>query len=85
MLKEGAKKYEWDKEEETFWVPMLSKNAEGVMETNGFVRIRIDITSMEQAEKTKIGSARDEPNMEPFLPPPVGRLHFSLNPCEMYK
>ena len=85
MLKEGAKKYEWDKDEESFWVPMISKNAQGVLDTNGFVRIRIDITSMKEAEKTKIGSARDEPNIEPYLPPPVGRLRFTLNPYEMYK
>ena len=85
MLKEGAKKYEWDQDEESFWVPMISKNAQGVLETNGFVRIRIDITSMKEAEKTKIGSAREEPNIEPYLPPPVGRLRFTLNPYEMYK
>jgi hypothetical protein len=40
---------------------------------------------MKEAEKTKIGSARDEPNIEPYLPPPVGRLRFTLNPYEMYK
>jgi hypothetical protein len=85
MKKEGDTPLEWDKEGESFWLPMLSKSNEGVIENNGYVRVRIDITSMEWAEKTKIGSARDEPNMEPFLPPPVGRLHFSMNPCEMYK
>ena len=25
----------------------------------------------------------DEPNMNPFLPPPVGRLKFTLNPLKM--
>lgn len=64
---------------------MLSKDKEGNIEKHGLVRIRIDITTMEYAEKNKVGSARDEPNNNPFLPPPIGRLHFSLNPCEMYK
>jgi hypothetical protein len=85
MKKEGDKPLEWDKEGENFWLPMLAKSNEGVMENNGFVRCRIDITTMESAEKNKVGSAREDPNIEPFLPPPVGRLHFSFNPCDMYK
>lgn len=85
MRKEGDAALEWDKEGESFWLPMMAKSNEGVLENNGYVRIRIDITSMEWAEKNKIGSARDDPNIEPYLPPPIGRLHFSFNPCEMYK
>lgn len=64
---------------------MISKNKEGKLEDNGHVRIRIDITSMEHATLNKIGSAREDPNIEPFLPPPIGRLTFSFNPCDMYK
>ena len=30
-----------------------------------------------------MGEARQEPNHSPFLPPPVGRLSFSLNPFKM--
>ena len=85
MRKEGDKDLEWDKDGDSFWLPMMGKNKEGKLENNGKVHIRIDITSMEVAEKQKIGSARDDPNIEPYLPPPVGRLHFSFNPCEMYK
>jgi hypothetical protein len=51
----------------------------------GFVRVRVDITTKEHAEKNIIGSAREDPNIEPYLPAPIGRLHFSLNPWEMYK
>lgn len=76
---------EWDKEGDGFWIPMMAKNSEGKIEDNGMVHIRIDITTMEFAEKTKVGSAREDPNIEPFLPPPIGRLHFSFNPCDMYK
>lgn len=85
MRKEGDKALEWDKDGESFWLPMISKNNEGKLEDNGHVRIRIDITSMEYAEVNKIGSAREDPNIEPFLPPPIGRLTFSFNPCDMYK
>jgi hypothetical protein len=56
-----------------------------VLENNGYVRVRIDLTTAEWAEKNKIGSGRDDPNVEPYLPPPIGRLRFTLNPWEMYK
>jgi len=85
MKKHGDKELEWDKEGDGFWLPMMSKNDKGEMEDNGHVHLRIDITTMEFAEKTKVGSAREDPNIEPYLPPPIGRLHFSMNPCEMYK
>lgn len=75
---------------EGFWLPMRSKEKDkkkGTEEVkdNGHVMMRIDITTEEFYNKNKIGSARDEPNMEPHLMPPVGRLHFTLNPLEMYK
>lgn len=35
------------------------------------------------AEANKVGEARQEPNHSPFLPPPVGRISFSLNPFKM--
>jgi len=35
------------------------------------------------ADTRPLGSARENPNMEPHLPPPVGRLEFSLNPFKM--
>lgn len=37
------------------------------------------------ANDNKVGSARDAPNVMPFLPPPIGRVFFSLNPCVMFK
>ena len=30
-----------------------------------------------------VGKGRDEPNMNPYLPPPVGRVKFSWNPFTM--
>jgi len=96
MHKEGEKEIEFriddDKKsceksmfQDSFWLPMLAKDKDGKIENNGEVNIRIDISTQEFFEKNKIGSARDDPNNEPYLPPPVGRLHFSLNPFEMYK
>jgi hypothetical protein len=69
----------------SFWIPMESKTKEGELENNGWVRIQIDILPKTYAETNPVGSARDDPNVEPYLPPPVGRLFFSLNPWTMFK
>jgi hypothetical protein len=72
--------------DDTFWLPMNGKDKEtNLIENHGFVRVQIDIMPKEYAEKNKAGAARDEPNVSPYLPPPVGRLSFSFNPCTMYK
>lgn len=90
MRKEGDEPLEFDKDGESFWLPMRQvetdkKKGTKTTKDNGHVKVRIDITTKEFAEKNKVGSARDDPNTEPYLPPPVGRIHFTLNPFEMYK
>ena len=47
------------------------------------VRVDLRILPGAAAKATEVGKARTEPNMEPYLPPPVGRLQFSLNPFSM--
>lgn len=49
----------------------------------GKVRIGLNITPGELAKANPVGHGRTEPNHSPFLPPPVGRLSFSLNPFTM--
>ena len=39
----------------------------------------------DHAEKNKVGAAREEPNTDPFLPPPIGRISFTLNPLKMFE
>lgn len=84
MRKPGEKDMEWH-DEESFWLPLTAKNDQNVLENNGYVRVRVDIVPAEYAAKNPVGSAREDPNIEPYLPPPVGRITFSLNPCAMYK
>lgn len=84
MRQAGEKDMEWH-DEESFWLPLSAKNDKGVLENNGYVRVRIDVVPAEYAVKNPVGSAREDPNIEPYLPPPVGRMTFSLNPCAMYK
>lgn len=82
---------EFAEDGDSFWLPMKQwevtdkKKGTKKLVDNGHVHVRIDITTMEFADKNKVGSARDDPNTEPFLMPPVGRIHFTLNPFEMYK
>ena len=47
--------------------------------------MQVEIVPLDYAEANPVGSARDEPNQNPFCPPPTGRLFFSLNPCVMFK
>ena len=49
------------------------------------IKIRIDLRIMPAhvAKKREVGEGRENPNMEPYLPPPVGRISFSLNPFKM--
>ena len=49
------------------------------------IKIRLDlrIIPMHIAKNMEVGAGRNEPNMNPHLPPPVGRIEFSLNPFKM--
>ena len=47
------------------------------------LRIDLRIFPMAMAKKKPLGLARENPNMEPYLPAPVGRIEFSLNPFKM--
>jgi len=46
-----------------------------------FLDLRVVPTSY--ASMNKVGGAREEPNVEPTLPPPTGRFKLSLNPIAM--
>ena len=35
------------------------------------------------ADLNLVGKGRDDPNVNPYLPPPVGRIEFTLNPFKM--
>ena len=82
-MKNDSVNYDF-KDDQSFWVPMSGKNENGQKVINGYVRIQIEIVPIDFAEKNKVGAAREEPNTNPFLPPPVGRLSFSLNPIKMF-
>ena len=77
--------------------PFRSKNIEFlkdssgcfIVETNGpngtKPKIRLDLRILPDvfAKQCPAGPARNEPNLDPFLPPPVGRIILTFNPCKM--
>jgi len=85
MLDEDkTNKLRWkDDDDKNFWVPMYDKNKEGEIECHGYSRLQIDIMPADYAKDNPVGSARNDPNTNPQLMPPMGRLSFSLNPCKM--
>ena len=72
------------KDDSTFWVQLTTIDSNGKVEKTGKVRLQIDVYPKAMAENNKVGEARQEPNCNPFLPPPIGRLSFSLNPLKMF-
>ena len=65
-----------------FWVPVF-KQEEGEREQAGEVQISFELVPQESAEACKVGEGRDEPNIDPYLPPPIGRFEWSWNPCTL--
>lgn len=46
----------------------------------GKVLLSLEIFPEKLAQGCKVGKGREEPNINPYLPPPVGRMKFSWNP-----
>ena len=67
-----------DEEKNKFWVQCYHKN-----EKSGRILCSLEILPMWKAELTKVGLGRKDPNVSPYLPPPVGRFQWSLNPFKL--
>ena len=68
-----------------FWVQCYKgrDDATGEGEKGGRVMCSLEILPKSLAEIEKVGKGRDEPNVNPFLPPPVGRFEWTLNPFKL--
>lgn len=81
---------EWCKDDDhnkdnKFWLSMKRPNKDGVTtEKTGAVLISIEAMPQWKADICKVGIGRDEPNVNPYLPPPFGRFEWSLNPFKMF-
>ena len=67
-----------DEEGVKFWVQLEKDGKKG-----GRVLCSLEVMPQWYADLHPVGKGRDEPNMNPYLPPPVGRISFTLNPFKM--
>jgi hypothetical protein len=74
-----------DEDGTKFWVQCYKgkKEAAGQGEKSGRVMCSLEILPKKNADLDVVGKGRDNPNVNPYLPPPVGRFEFSLNPFKM--
>ena len=66
-------------DDDSFYVKCYDKTGK----MTGQVRIGLNITPGTLSKANPVGQGRTEPNHSPFLPPPVGRISFTLNPFTM--
>lgn len=55
---------------ETFWLPMMYSDGQNDEQKRGKVRMRIDVLPISDAQRNKVGKAREQPNHSPVLPEP---------------
>jgi hypothetical protein len=71
------------KESEKFFVNFESIDSNGKIVGTGKVLISAEIIPQAKADACKNGEGRSEPNIEPNLPPPEGRIQLTMNPVKM--
>ena len=67
-----------DKELNKFWIQCYYQNGK-----SGRILCSLELLPLWKADLNKVGKGRKEPNASPYLPPPVGRFQWSLNPLTM--
>eukprot|EP00903_Cladosiphon_okamuranus_P014837 g13738.t1 len=66
------------------WLELTRRDPEaGTVEQMGKLLISLELLPKENADAQPVGSGRNEPNQNPYLPPPAGRMKFSLNPFRL--
>lgn len=50
---------------------------------SGKLLISLELLPKENADAQPVGSGRNDPNQNPYLPPPAGRMKFSFNPFRL--
>ena len=62
------------------WLKLMLDHNTGVREPRGQLCVNVQIWPKDKAIVMPVGARRDDPNTNPYLPPPVGRLKWSWNP-----
>ena len=82
MENSRQKIYGEDKSEK-FWVKCKKRNRRGELEDGGRVMVSFELVPEERYKACPVGEGRSEPNVDPKLPPPVGRFEWSWNPLKI--
>ena len=72
-------KDEEDKTLNKFWIQCYQNN-----QKSGRILCSLEILPMWKAEINKVGKGRNEPNINPYLPYPLGRFQWTLNPFKLF-
>ena len=67
-----------DPDQTKFWIQCYRNNTK-----SGRILCSLEFLPLWKAKNSPVGKGRSEPNVAPYLPPPVGRFEFSLNPFKM--
>lgn len=70
-------------DKDKFWLNLYRQGDQGGTEKGGRVLLSLEVLPHWKAQICKVGKGRDEPNVNPYLPPPIGRFQWSLNPFKM--
>ena len=71
-------------DKEKFWVPCLYEEPDtGNVVSRGEILISVHMLTKDEAEQYPQGDGREEPNTEPYCPPPEGRIKLTMNPFEL--
>lgn len=67
-----------------FWFPIKRFDTDkSKWIDTGEIQVSLQIYPREEADKNPQGVGREEPNSDPYCPPPEGRIELSLNPFKM--
>ncbi|KAG4057508.1 hypothetical protein PC123_g7472 [Phytophthora cactorum] len=68
------------------WIPIHFTDREAAVSMEmGRIGISVQIVPEEEALASPVGKGQNAPNLNPYLPPPVGRMRFTANPIAMLK
>ncbi|KAK1942894.1 Dysferlin [Phytophthora citrophthora] len=83
-IKEATGLWDDDTPEDSKWLKLESLDHKtNTRQFMGEVCVSLELVSAENAKKNPVGQGRSSPNNSPYLPPPAGRLSFSLNPFKV--
>lgn len=80
----GMKDITFESEDQRqFWVNLLGMKDGKKNVVLGKLKMSIEVYPRGDAERNPVGKGQSEPNVNPFLPKPTGRIEFSMNPIKM--